>query len=396
MQGREGGQREREREPDRDSGKGDNLQKTTLDILYLDRELPQLPARDTTTTPPRMAGSSVNAGGSVAFALQDETPAIPQSSPKRARETTGTDEGDSGDQPLTLALLQQALQVNQQQITSSLHESLEGLGRRVGNLEQNMDQHVENTTKLLGAMTDRHCDIENTVKKVSDSYDDVRRRLELLEGKFATASFSNTTTSTRTTEPGGLENNKPALIMGGWDADQSASETLRLVKQHVEELEIDIDMTDSFVPGLRRGFAIVPIAPRVGEDQSTFRGRIRDSLRHIREAKVITGQKPQGGDRHFWAAISETPERRKRAQFAGKIKRLILESEGDKHKLDVEFGTGNVWYNSVKIASATTTPPAGADTVGIGWISLPTLARQIGVALGSLTDTWDELKKPLV
>ena len=64
-------------------------------------------------------------------------------------------------------------------ITSSLHESLEGLGRRVGNLEQNMDQHVENTTKLLGAMTDRHCDIENTVKKVSDSYDDVRRRLEL-------------------------------------------------------------------------------------------------------------------------------------------------------------------------------------------------------------------------
>ena len=343
-----------------------------------------------------MAGSSVNAGGNVAFALQDETPAIAQSSPKRARETAGTDAGDGGDQPLTLALLQQALQVNQQQITSSLHESLEGLGRRVGNLEQNMDQHVENTTRLLGAMTDRHCDIENTVKKVSDSYDDVRRRLELLEGKFATASFSNTTTSTRTTEPGGLENNKPALIMGGWDADQSASETLRLVKQHVEELEIDIDMTDSFVPGLRRGFAIVPIAPRVGEDQSTFRGRIRDSLRHIREAKVITGQKPQGGDRHFWAAISETPERRKRAQFAGKIKRLILESEGDKHKLDVEFGTGNVWYNSVKIASATTTPPAGADTVGIGWISLSTLARQIGVALGSLTDTWDELKKPLV
>eukprot|EP00439_Symbiodinium_sp_Y106_P006546 s2509_g1.t1 len=132
-----------------------------------------------------MAGSSVNAGGNVAFALQDETPAIAQSSPKRARETAGTDAGDGGDQPLTLALLQQALQVNQQQITSSLHESLEGLGRRVGNLEQNMDQHVENTTRLLGAMTDRHCDIENTVKKVSDSYDDVRRRLELLEGKFA-------------------------------------------------------------------------------------------------------------------------------------------------------------------------------------------------------------------
>ena len=192
-----------------------------------------------------------------------------------------------------------------------------------------------------------------------------------------------------------MENNKPALIMGGWDADQSASETLRLVKQHVEELEIDIDMA-GFVPRTTPRIRDRSDRPRAGEDQSTFRSRIRDGLRHIREAKVITGQKPQGGDRHFWAAISETPERRKRAQFAGKIKRLILESEGDKHKLDVEFGTGNVWYNSVKIASATTTPPAGADTVGIGWISLPTLARQIGVALGSLTDTWDELKKPLV
>ena len=102
---------------------------------------------------------------------------VPHSSPKRARETE-EEAGNGGDQPRTPALLQQALQVNQQQITSSLHESLEGLGRRVGNLEQNMDQHVENTTKLLGAMTDRHCAIENTVKKVSDSYDEVRRRLD--------------------------------------------------------------------------------------------------------------------------------------------------------------------------------------------------------------------------
>ena len=112
-------------------------------------------------------------------------------------------------------------------------------------------------------------------------------------------------------------------------------------------------MADSFVPGLRRGFAIVPIAPREGEDQGTFRSRIRESLKHIREAKVITGQKPQGGDRYFWAAMSETPERRTRAQSAGKIKRLILESERDKHKLDVEFGTGNVCG-----------APVGADTVG--------------------------------
>ena len=100
---------------------------------------------------------------------------------------------------------------------------------------------------------------------------------------------------------------------GGWDADQSASETLRLVKQHVEELEIDIDMA-GFVPRTTPRIRDRSDRPRAGEDQSTFRSRIRDGLRHIREAKVITGQKPQGGDRHFWAAMSETPERHKRAQ----------------------------------------------------------------------------------
>ncbi|CAE7712228.1 pol [Symbiodinium sp. CCMP2592] len=288
--------------------------------------------------------------------------APPHSTPKRAREHEQNGE-DPGEQPLTLALLQQALQVSQREITHSLHESLEGIGRRVENLEGNFEQHVERTTQLLGAMTDRHCDIEHTVKKVDQSYEEVRRRLELLEGKFATASFSTTTnTSLRSTDTGGQENARPAVIMGGWDADQSASETLRLVKQHIAELHIDIDMDDAFVPGIRRGFAIVPVAARANESQGDFRARLREALKEIRESKVITGQRPEGGDRHFWAAMCESPERRKRAQFAGKVKRLILEMQGDKHKLDVEFGTGNVWYSSVKIASATTSPPPGAET----------------------------------
>ena len=83
--------------------------------------------------------------------------------------------------------------------------------------------------------------------------------------------------------------------MGGWDADQSADETLRLVRDHIARLEIDLDMDDAFVPGLRRGFAIVPIANRSGEPDIDFRRRVRDSLRRIREAKVITDQRPQGG-----------------------------------------------------------------------------------------------------
>ena len=46
-------------------------------------------------------------------------------------------------------------------------------------------------------MTTRHCSMENSVKQVTSSYEEIKKRLELLDGKFATATFS--ATSTRTT-----------------------------------------------------------------------------------------------------------------------------------------------------------------------------------------------------
>ena len=120
--------------------------------------------------------------------------------------------------------------MNQQQITSCLQQGLEGLGSRVGNVERALDEHVSRSTDLFDAMTNRHCAMELSVKKVNSSYDDIKKRLDLLEGKFATAAFSGT--STKTTEGGGSETvARPAIVMGGWDADQSADETLRLVKK---------------------------------------------------------------------------------------------------------------------------------------------------------------------
>ena len=295
-----------------------------------------------------MASSAVDASSN-----QETTHGSPmsaQGTQQRAREAGEPSEsGGAGSQPLTLALLEQALQVNQQQITSCLQQGLEGLGARVGNVERALDEHVTRSTDLFDAMTTRHCAMEMSVKKVNSSYDEIKKRLDLLEGKFATAAFSGT--STKTTEGGGPETSaRPAIVMGGWDADQSANETLRLVKKHVEDLAIDLDMDEAFVPGLRRGFAIVPVTPRSGEPDTDFRRRIRESLKAIRAAKLVTGQCDQGGERYFWAAMSESPERRRRAQFAGKAKRLVLEMEGDRGILDVQFGTGNLWYNGMRFA----------------------------------------------
>ena len=214
--------------------------------------------------------------------------------------------------------------------------------------------------------------MEQSVAKVNESNEGIRQRLELLEGKFATASFP-TGSSTRTSEGAGASN-RPAIIVAGYDANQSAEETLRLAKHNLTELRIDLDLAPMFVPGLRRGFAILPVEPRSGEDQQTFRGRIREALKTVRAAKIVAGQKPQGGDRFFFAAMSETPERRRRAQFAGKVKRLILEAEGNPRLLEVEFGTGNLWYDTQKIASGVTSASAGCDEAGPGWINLPLLA----------------------
>ena len=116
-----------------------------------------------------------------------ETSGSPQGGPKRACEASATEAresrdgsnaaGASGNQPLTLALLQQALQVNQQQITSCLQESLSGLGNRVGRVEQQLDEHVQRSTDLFDVMTTRHCSMENTVNNMRRTWQILMRRL---------------------------------------------------------------------------------------------------------------------------------------------------------------------------------------------------------------------------
>ena len=128
-----------------------------------------------------MASSAVDASSN-----QETTHGSPmsaQGTQKRAREAGEPSEsGGAGSQPLTLALLEQALQVNQQQITSCLQQSLEGLGARVGNVEKALDEHVTRSTDLFDAMTARHCAMEMSVKRVNSSYDEIEKRLDLLRG----------------------------------------------------------------------------------------------------------------------------------------------------------------------------------------------------------------------
>ncbi|CAE7244982.1 dis32 [Symbiodinium sp. CCMP2592] len=301
-------------------------------------------------------------------------------------------EDDDNERPLTLNTLLAALKENREEIVAQVREDMDTITNRMSTVELTVDTHVANTTKLLEAMTDRHCAMEQSVRKVDEKQQSVLHRLELLEGKFAKANFSMSSTRTSETEGG---NPRPALVVGGWDADQHHEETLRLVKQHLTELNINLDVSQAFVPGLRRGFALVPLTRLEGETEEEQRARVQEALRTIRAAKVVTGQRPEGGQRYFFAAMSQSPERRKRAQLAGKVKRLIIEEGGDVRRIDVEYGTANLWYNSIKVASGVTSAPEGASVEKSGWVHLGSLARQIGISEETAANKWGELRKAL-
>ncbi|CAE7205709.1 unnamed protein product [Symbiodinium sp. CCMP2592] len=276
----------------------------------------------------------------------------------RGKRPAQTDD-DEGEKPLSLNTFLAALKDNREEIVAQVREDMDSLANRVSTVELTVDTHVSNTTKLLEAMTDRHCAMEESVRKVDSRQGEMMQRLELLEGKLAKATFSLSSTRTSESEGG---NPRPALVVGGWDADQHHEETLKLVKQHLVELNVNLDVDKAFVPGLRRGFALVPLTNLEGETGADQRTRVQEVLRTVLAAKIITGQRPEGGNRYFFAALSQSPERRRRAQLAGKVKRLIIEEGGDPRRIDVEYGTANLWYNSVKIASRVTSAPDKATT----------------------------------
>ncbi|CAE7364888.1 unnamed protein product [Symbiodinium sp. CCMP2592] len=312
--------------------------------------------------------------------------------PGGGRKRPAQADDEEGEKPLTLSTLLAALKDNREEIVAQVREDMDSLANRVNTVELTVETHVGNTTKLLEAMTDRHCAMEESVRKVDNRQGEMLQRLELLEGKFAKATFSLSSTRTSETDGG---NPRPALVVGGWEADQHHEDTLKLVKQHLSELNVNLDVDKAFVPGLRRGFALVPLTKLEGESDDEQRARVQEILRTVRAAKIVTGQRPEGGNRYFFAALSQSPERRRRAQLAGKVKRFIIEEGGDPRKIEVEYGTANLWYNTVKIASGVTSAPEGATAEKAGWVHLGTLARQIGISEETATSRWGDLRKAL-
>ncbi|CAE7277276.1 unnamed protein product [Symbiodinium sp. CCMP2592] len=184
---------------------------------------------------------------------------------------------------------------------------------------------------------------------------------------------------------------RPAFIVGGWSPDQEAAVTLDKAKAVLRDLQVDVDMEDAFVPGLRRGYVIVPMAARTDEDTYTMRDRVQKAVVRVRNANVTLGEREDGTPSRLWMAISQPPERRKKAQLAAKVKRLVLEQHGSHQALDVEFSTGSVWYDNRKISSTGGPKPEGATEAGLGWVDLNQIARMLGVTAENIQEAWQPL-----
>ncbi|CAE7200817.1 unnamed protein product [Symbiodinium sp. CCMP2592] len=131
-------------------------------------------------------------------------------------------------------------------------------------------------------------------------------RLAALETKVQVLQTTGTA-STTDTDAG---SRKPALIMGGWSDDSPADETLAKMKQIVKDLRLDICTEQAFVPGVRRGYAIIPYSAKEGEDPQQLRDRLTGALRRVRQANVQMGAHADGKAKYLWLQLSQSPERR--------------------------------------------------------------------------------------
>ncbi|CAE7158331.1 unnamed protein product, partial [Symbiodinium necroappetens] len=75
---------------------------------------------------------------------------------------------------------------------------------------------------------------------------------------------------------------------------------------------------------------------------------------------------------------------------------IVAKEGGDPSRIEVEYGTANLWYNSVKLASGVTSAPSGASVEKAGWVHLGNLTRQIGGSEDAVTTRWGDLRKALM
>ena len=296
-----------------------------------------------------------------------------------------------GEPAVTLSAIQETFRSELVAAVGGMQNDIRTLTGRLDNVEGQVTTKLQQTINLLDDMTNKYYKQENILQQMQEADREFDERLRKLEQRGTSSDIDPSGAST--TDTGG--DRRAALILGGWDSENPAADTLREAKQLLQNLSVDLDIGEIFVPGVRRGYALIPVPDRPGEAHEDKRKRIQAAISRVRKAAVEVGTKPTGEPQLAWIALSQSPERRRRAKLAGKVKRFWLSQGGAQGRLEVEFGTGSTWINNVKTSSATTARPSAADEAGAGWVDIPAIARQLGRNEGDVRRAWEPLAAEL-
>ena len=300
----------------------------------------------------------------------------------------------AGEQPapgLSLDAIREAIRGEVQAAVGGMREDLRSFAGRVDHVENQVTQKMQQTINLLEDMTGKYNAHGEMLKQLQEANREVQNRLEHLE-----KSGGGSTTAGSSVAPPSDGGRRPALVIGGWSPDQDARETKQAAEDILRSVEAPIQLHEMFVPGIRRGYAILPIDDLPGETAEAKRARVQDVIARVRAANVQLGVRPEGGIRRAWIAISQPPEKRRRSRLAAKVKRLYLSMGGDKDCLDMEYSSGTAWITrggqSIKICSATASKTPGAEEAGPGWVDLAAIAQALRTTKEAVAQKWSPLK----
>ena len=285
----------------------------------------------------------------------------PQSSPKR-KEPAGEEKLVQLDDLRTL------LKEERQSWKEELKHEFQGWRAKVSTTLEKFEGELSQAAGKIQT-------VQSSVEALQRDSQAEASRVSELEKRMGSMETRSTTLGSHAE---GENERRRALIMGGWSEDNVAANTLESAKAMVAQLRPDIDLSEASVPGIRRGYVILPYSARTGETESQCQERLRGAMARVRQANILTGEEGPQGPRRLWLNFSTPPDRRKRAILAGKIKRAVLEAGGRKDQLEVEFATASVWFRGKKVAGEGTAPHDHVVQVGCGWVDENALAGMLG------------------
>ena len=165
-------------------------------------------------------------------------------------------------------------------------QGLQKIAGRIGDVERHVSSKLDSALDMVKTLNQRQQQqgeaMEEREQKRSAQEAEIQNvlmRIERLEQKGTGDAGLG---SLSLAEMGAGMDRGPALIIGGWAEDQEADKTMALARNLLAKAAPEISMKGMFVPGIRRGFAIIPWEPQSGKDQKPQCQKMMLTIAHIR------------------------------------------------------------------------------------------------------------------